>query len=149
MTHIKLTGVDEDLVNRLWDTLSAVGGLYSIADGANKLVLRKVLFSSSFVVEAPGGVIRAQDMGKYIELHPIIFGVEMFRNAQTILDEITELCRKLFHGKPVCCIIPLRMRSAQALAHHAGMRMVGEHVRKMTGSPVRCAIYSRGLSDGF
>lgn len=73
----------------------------------------------------------------------MVFGLEAFRNAQEILDEIEKLCEKLFDGKPVCCIIPVGMRGARRLALRAGMRKQDEVSRPLSGVVVSCEVYRR------
>jgi hypothetical protein len=141
MQFTRLVAVDESLVDKIWLSASKAGSLYSIGDGSSKEVLRKVLFKSSFVVEIEGGIVRAEDIGVAIELHPVATGPAIFRHARAVLQEIAGISQKVMPGKPLCCIIPKKLRGAISLASRSGMKLAGECSRVLTGIPIDCLVY--------
>jgi hypothetical protein len=148
MQYAKLVDVDSALVDNLWAKLESSGSFYSIADGCSKEHFSKVLFESSLVVRIEGGIVRLVDEGSYVELHPIVFGHSLFRNAATTLDELHSLTRRAFQSKPIRCIIPNRMHAAMHLAKLAGMTEIDMVMRNLSGIPIACTVYEWRPEDG-
>ena len=78
MHFLKVVEVDESLVDRAWQSVSGLGGYYSIADGITKDIFRRMLFGSAVVLEAPNLMIRLQAWDDYLEVHPVAFGPSVF-----------------------------------------------------------------------
>ena len=140
-TEISVIDVTDTFVDNLWDKVKDSGSFYSIGDGSSKECFRRVFFESSLVLKVPGGFARFNVEPSFVELHPIIFGPELYRNARSTLEGICELARESFQGKPIRCIIPSRMKGLKRLAVLAGMEHRGACVRPLSGVPISCEVY--------
>lgn len=134
-----LATVDEALVDEIWSKVREAGGFYSIGDGASREVLKRVLFQSAYVFRTEGGYVRLENLGKGFELHPIILGPSMVRDAKAIFEEIA----KRFPNSDICCIIPDGMKAAKRLARRIGMLEAGPFVRCLSGIALRCSVFTR------
>jgi len=136
MQYAKLLDVDETLVDALWERVKDSSGFYSIGDGVTKHVFRRELFQSNYVFDIGDGIARLNDHISYFELHPIIFGHSVLRNAKQILGEIG-----LFVSKPIHCIIPRELDSLKRLAKKAEMVYERTLTRSLSGNLVTCDVY--------
>lgn len=141
MQFIKILDVDEKLVEFLWSRVSCVGGFYSIGDANSHDHFRRMLFESSFVLQAGEAFLRLEVINGGIELHPIIFGVSAVRNPSEVLASVHRSIGNMFKFLPIYCIIPSRMRGARKLALRAGMTEFGDLVRNLSGIPIVCTGY--------
>jgi hypothetical protein len=138
MPYLKAVDVDDRLVEELWGKVNGVGSYYSIADGTTKEVFRRVLFASVLVLRNESVVMRFDDKGEYVELHPMVFKHEFFRHANEAIREAAAA----FAGKPICCIIPDGLRGAKRLARVGGMVETGKMIRSLSGVPISCTIFT-------
>lgn len=141
MPFLEAVAVDEALVDDLWKRIEETGSFYSIGDGVSKEQFRKVMFESSLVLRGGSSMFRLEEHPDYFELHPIVFGPSAFAHARELLGEIEGIRDKMFAKKPICCIIPRRMRGAKRLALEAGMKATGEVVRQFSGVAIACTVY--------
>jgi hypothetical protein len=141
MPYLKAIDVDDELVDELWEKVSSSGSFYSIGDGVTKERFRWVLFQSALVLRGPCIVVRL-DVGEYVEYHPMIFGHSIFRYGREVLEDIARFRDRLFPNKPICCIIPDRMRGTKHLAISGGMVETGRFVRGLSGVAIPCTVFT-------
>jgi len=141
MPYLSAVDVDDSLVDDLWNRVESCGSFYSIGDGVSKEVFRKVLFASALVLRGESVVIRLE-ASEVLEAHPIVLGHSFFRHAKEALSEVVAIRDRLFASRPVCCIIPVKMRGTKALARIAGMTQTGAVMRSLSGVAIPCAVFT-------
>lgn len=141
MLCLSIVSVDEAFIEAAWQRVSSAGSYYSIGDGASHETFRRMLFQSVLVVKGEGFIIRVERHADCVELHPIVFGHALFRNAATVLAELTPIIERLFAKTPICCIIPDGMRGAKRLVRIAGFAPEGAVQRNLSGVMLRCSVF--------
>jgi hypothetical protein len=138
MRYIKLIDVDDDFVSSLWTKVENAGSFYSIGDGYSKEHLRNVLYASNFVLSCPEGIIRFEIHSDFVEAHTMIFGHSAFSYLSDIASDIEELKASFFPDKPLCCIIPAKMKSFLRLVKAIGFAPESTFLRLLSGRPITC-----------
>ena len=141
MHYLREIAVDDGLVDELWERVKHCGSFYSIGDGYSKEHFRSVLFRSEKVFRGEGMVVRLEAYHDYLEIHPIVLGPSAFRHTNEMLNELIEVSAKSFYRRPICCIIPNRMRGARLLARSAGMILRGCVERNLSGVMIPCGVW--------
>ena len=141
MHYLKCIEINDSLVDELWQKVSKSGSYYSIGDGVTKNVFRRMLFESNVVLQGESILVRLEDHNDYVELHPIVFGHSVFKNAAGILGDVVSVVALLFSNKPICCIIPEGMKGTKRLAEVAGFHYNGPVERSLSGVVIRCSVF--------